>query len=121
MCIACMSIKGKILYWCPRVLAILFVVFLSLFSFDGFTEFNGWQTILAVIIHLAVPVVVLLATVVAWKKDLVGTIIFFALAVYYVYMVGFNRPWSWYAAISGPALVTSALFLANWLYRAKKE
>lgn len=90
--------KNKLLYWSPRILAILFVAFLCLFSLDGFTEFNGWKTILVVVMHLAVPAIVLLATIVAWKRDLVGAIVFCALAVYYVYMVGLDRHWSWYVS-----------------------
>lgn len=111
--------KTKFLYWSPRILSIMFVAFLCLFSFDGFTEFNGWQTILAVIIHLAIPAVVLLGTIIAWEKDLVGTAIFLFFAVYYVYMVGLGRHWSWYASISGPALLISMLYLLNW-FQSKK-
>lgn len=114
-----MDTKSKILYWSPRILSILFVGFLCLFSFDGFTEFNGWQTILAVAIHLLIPTVVLLGTIIAWKKDLVGTAIFFFFAIYYVYMVGLHRHWSWYTSISGPALLVSVLYLLNWFQNKK--
>lgn len=114
-----MDIKRKILHWSPRILALLFVAFLCLFSFDGFNEFNGWKSVLAVIIHLAVPAIVLLATIVAWKRDLAGAIVFCVLAIYYVYMVGLDRHWSWYASISGPALLTALLFFINWLYQKK--
>jgi hypothetical protein len=112
--------KNKFLHWAPRILSIIFVGFLCLFSFDGFTEFNGWQTILTVAMHLLIPAVVLLGTIIAWKKDLVGTVIFFFFAAYYVLMVGFNRHWSWYAAISAPALITGILYLLNWWQNKKK-
>lgn len=115
-----MDTKSKILFWSPRILASLFVVFLCLFSLDAFTEFNGWRSILAVMMHLVIPVIVLLATILAWKRDLVGTAIFFFFAAYYVYMVGPDRHWSWYAAISGPALLTGILFLLNWLHKKEK-
>lgn len=112
--------KNKFLHWSPRILSILFVSFLCLFSFDGFTEFNGWQTILAVAMHLLIPAVVLLGTIIAWKKDLVGTAVFFFFAIYYVYMVGLDRHWSWYLSISGPALLTAGLFFVNWLRNRNK-
>jgi cell division protein FtsW (lipid II flippase) len=51
----------------------------------------------------------------AWKRDLAGTVIFFCFAIYYVYMVGLNRHWSWYLSISGPAVVIGVLFLLNYL------
>jgi uncharacterized membrane protein len=113
------NMKSKILHWSPRILAILFVAFLCLFSIDEFNVFKGWESVLAIVIHLAVPIVVLLATILAWKKDLVETAIFFLFAVYYVYMVGLNHHWSWYASISGPALLTAVLFFINWLYQKK--
>lgn len=112
--------KKIILHWPPRVLSILFVGFLCLFSFDSFTEFNGWQTILAIVIHLAIPAAVLLGTIVAWKRDLTGTAIFFFFAAYYVYMVGFDRHWSWYVLISGPALLIGILYLLNWFQKRKR-
>ena len=111
--------SNKILYWAPRVLSLLFVAFLCLFSLDGFTEYKGWETILALLIHLSVPIIVLLATIWAWKKDLVGTVMFFGFAIYYVYTVGLNRHWSWYVAISGPAVVIGVLFLINWIKKYK--
>jgi hypothetical protein len=113
--------KNKFLHWSPRVLSIMFVAFLCLFSFDGFTEFNGWQAVLAVIIHLAIPAIVLFGTLIAWKKDLVGTVIFFFFAVYYVYMVGLDHHWSWYVSISGPAMLIGILYLANWFQNRKSK
>jgi len=111
--------KNKILYWSPRILAILFTIFLCLFSFDSFQDFSGWQSILAVVIHLAIPAIVLLATGLAWKKDLVGTAVFFCFALYYIYMVGLDRHWSWYVSISGPALLISFLYLLSWFQKRK--
>jgi cell division protein FtsW (lipid II flippase) len=113
--------KNKILHWAPRTLSVLFVGFLCLFSFDSFAEFNGWQSILAVVIHLAIPAVVLLGAIIAWKKDLVGAVIFFFFAVYYVYMAGLDRHWSWYASISGPAFFIGILYLLNWFQKRNKK
>lgn len=112
--------KNKFLYWTPRILSIMFVLFLCLFCFDGFSEFNGWRSVLVILIHLAIPAIVLVASIIAWKRDLVGAVIFLGLAVYYVWMVGFDRNWSWYVSISGPALLTSILFFLNWLHEKKK-
>lgn len=115
-----MSNKDKILYWSPRILAVIFVAFLFLFSLDSFSQFNGWKSILAIIIHLAIPTVVLLVTILAWKRDLLGAIMFCVFAIYYICMVGFDRHWSWYISIAGPALLTALLFFINWL-RNKKQ
>lgn len=109
----------KILHWAPRILSLMFVSFLCLFSFDGFSEYNGLSTLLIVFMHLLIPLIVLIAVIISWKKDLVGTIIFLFFAIYYVWMVGLDRHWSWYVAISGPALLIAILYLLNWFQKRK--
>jgi hypothetical protein len=116
-----MHLKNKILYWTPRILSILFVGFLFLFSFDAFKEYNGLATLPSLFMHLLIPLAVLIATIIAWKKDLAETTIFFFFAAYYVYMVGLGRDWSWYASISGPALLIGVLYLLNWLNKKKSS
>jgi cell division protein FtsW (lipid II flippase) len=106
--------KNKFLYWSPRILSIFFVIFLSLFCFDSFDEFNGWESIMATLIHLIIPFIVLIGIIIAWKRDMVGSIIFCVLAICYVFMVGFKQHWSWYVSISGPALLIAILFFLNW-------
>ena len=113
--------KNKVLYWAPRVLSILFVGFLCLFSFDSFVKFNGWETILAVLAHWLIPAIILLGTIIAWKRDLFGALLFFFFAIYYVFMVGFNRHWSWYASISGPAVIIAILYLFSWFQDRKSK
>ena len=114
-----MNTKNKILHWAPRILAVLFVAFLGLFSLDGFNDFNGRQSALAIVMNLAIPAVILAATILAWKRDLIGAAVFLFFAVSYVFMIGLGRHWSLYAAISGPALLIAVLFFINW--RRKKS
>jgi hypothetical protein len=110
----------KFLYWSPRILSLLFVVFLSLFSLDVFNEYQGLAMLPALFMHLLLPIILLLAIIAAWKWDLVGAIVFLAFALYYVWMVGFNRHWSWYVTISGPAIIIGYLFLLNGLQKKQK-
>ncbi|MDD5099057.1 MAG: hypothetical protein PHP35_01830 [Candidatus Colwellbacteria bacterium] len=105
----------KFLYWAPRVLSVLFIGFISLFSLDVFGSYSGWETVLALLIHLIPSFILVGVVILSWKRDLVGSISFLFLSLYYVWMVGFDRPWSWYAAISGPTLVISLLFFAHWM------
>ena len=111
--------KNKFLHWTPRILSILFVALLFLFSLDGFGQLAGWQLVLGTLIHLAIPVIVLVGVIVAWKRDLVGAVIFFFFVIYYVFMAGFDRPWSWYVSISGPAAIVGILYLLNWFQTRK--
>lgn len=107
----------KIIYWLPRVLSLAFVVFLSLFSFDVFEEFKGWQTILAFLIHMLPALILLAVAIIAWKHELVGTVVFIAAAIFYVAAVGFSRPWSWYAFVSGPAALVGILYFLSWFQK----
>jgi len=111
----------KIIRWLPRILSIAFVLFLSLFALDVFGEYSGWQAVLGFLIHLLPSFVLLAVILIAWKYDLVGAIAFLASAAFYVFMVGLDRPWSWYAGISGPAAVVGILFLLSYLQKRKNK
>lgn len=66
----------KILWWTPRVLCIIAILFISLFAFDAFSpERNLWQNIGALLIHLLPSFALVALLVVAWKWELVGGIL----------------------------------------------
>lgn len=109
--------KRKFIYILPRSLGIAFVIFLSLFALDVFSEYTGWDLVIALFMHLLPSLILLAAVLISWKYDLAGVIIFLAFAVFYICVAGFDRPWSWYAFISGPAFVVSFLFLMSWLQK----
>jgi len=109
----------KIIYWLPRILSIGFVLFISLFALDVFSEHSGWSVIPALFMHLLPSFVLLGIIIVVWKHDLMGAAIFLILAVFYIWMVGFDRPWSWYAFISGPAAIVGILYFISWFQKRK--
>jgi len=118
------SSKGT-LFWTPRILSIVFIVFLSLFALDVFEGHLGfWQTALALIMHL-IPVFVLTAALLlAWRWEWIGTALYAAAGLLYVaWVVSMSRPVSpamrvtWILTIAGPAFVIAGLFWANWMQR----
>ncbi len=109
----------KVIRWLPRILSIGFVLFLSLFSLDVFSEYSGWSAVLPFLIHLIPSFILLGVVLISLKYDLVGAVVFFGFAVFYVFAVGFGRPWSWYAFISGPAIIVGILFLISWFQNKK--
>jgi len=114
------TIIKRVLFWTPRILCILFAMFLSLFSLDVFGEGLGfWETILALLIHLVPVYIVIIILVIAWRWEWVGAILFNALAVFYVVWAWGKFPWIAYLAISGPLVLVGVLFLINWIYRAQ--
>jgi uncharacterized membrane protein YgdD (TMEM256/DUF423 family) len=109
----------RLLFWTPRILCILFAVFVSLFSFDVFGEgYSFWKTILALLMHLIPTGIILVVLAVSWRWEWVGAIIFSALGVLYIVMFWGRFKWHVYLLpISGPLFLVGFLFLINWLYR----
>ncbi len=109
----------RVLFWAPRILGILFAVFISLFALDVFEEGYGfWGTILALLIHLIPTAILVAVLVISWRWEWVGGVLFPALGALYLIMAkGF--PWSVYLIVSGPLFLMGILFLVNWLYRGE--
>jgi len=102
----------RFLFWSPRILCILYAMFLSMFALDVFSEGYGFtQTILALMMHLVPTYLVVVALVIAWRWEGVGAILFTALTLFYLVM---SNGGSW--IISGPLLLIGFLFFFNWKY-----
>ena len=111
----------KSLFWAPRVLCILFAIFLSIFAADAFGEGRGfWETVLALLMHLIPCGIFLIVLAMAWRWEWVGAVVFLALGVLYlIFALARQFHWSAYVAISGPLFLVGALFLLNWIYRER--
>ena len=101
-------------YWAPRLLSLGFILFISVFSLDVFSEYSGVGIVLPLIIHLLPSVVLLLITAVAWRYELVGAVAFIGFATLYVLDVGLTRPLSWYLGIVLPAYLVGLFYLISW-------
>lgn len=107
--------KHHFLFWFPRILTILFAIFISIFALDVFTEAQGfWGTALALAFHLIPTAAVLLILAAAWRWEWMGAVLFAVMAGLYGYQV-LPLHLSWAVFISGPLLAISALFLADWV------
>jgi len=108
----------RTLFWTPRILCILFAMFLSMFALDVFDDGSGfWKTLLALLIHLTPVYLVVIALVLAWRWGWIGAVLFTALAVFYLVWAWGRMHWSAYVFISGPLALLGVLFLFNWIYR----
>lgn len=110
----------QFLYWTPRVLCILFVLFLSLFSLDVFEEgFGFWGTCLALVVHLIPVYIVIITLVIAWRWEWIGAMLFIALAIFYLAWSWGRFHWTAYLSISGPLTLVGILFMVNWLVKTR--
>ena len=108
-----------LLFWTPRVLCLLFAVFVSLFALDVFNEVHGfWGTLAALLIHLVPTYIVLIVLAISWRWEIPGALIFFGLGVWYIVTTWGRLHWSAPVVISGPLFLVGALFLIDWFYRA---
>jgi hypothetical protein len=111
------TLKG-ILYWTPRVLGILFVIFLSLFALDIFDMNLGlWGTIVGLFMHLIPSFVLVVALILAWRWEWVGTLLFFGFTAWYIGIAWGDFDLVTYLLIAGPPFLVGVLFLLGWVYR----
>lgn len=72
-----MKTRNRILYWAPRLICILNILFISLFALDAFDpDLTIWQQIGGFLIHMIPSFILLAALLIAWKWEMVGGIIF---------------------------------------------
>lgn len=115
---------NKFVYWTPRILSIIFICFLALFSLDVFSpELSFWQIAVGLFMH-NIPVLILLAVLlISWKHEIVGGAAFILAGLLYIFMLLINiikNPSEWYMLfwalqISGPAFLIGILFIIGWL------
>jgi len=119
---------NKFIYWAPRVLSIIFILFLSLFSLDIFEMgLDFWGTLLGLFMHNIPTLILLIVLLISWKHEIVGGIAFILAGLLYIVMilkniVGNGFEWyylAWAVQISGIAFFIGALFLIGWIQKKK--
>lgn len=109
--------QNPVLFWTPRILVMVFTVFISLFALDVFEENKTfWETTLALLMHLIPSAIIIVSLVVAWRWELFGAVFYFALGIFYIIWAWGKFPLSAYLAISGPLFIVGLLFFVSWYY-----
>jgi hypothetical protein len=119
---------NRFVYWAPRILSILFVLFLALMSLDVFGMGLGfWQAIGALFMH-NIPALILLAVVIiSWKYEIVGGVGFILAGLLYIALLAVSAvknqfEWymvAWAAQIAGIAFLVGILFIIGWRKKRK--
>ena len=123
---------NKFIYWTPRILSIIFTLFLAVFSLDVFDMKLGfWGTVFGLFMHNIPVFILLVVLLISWKHEIVGGIVFIlAGTLYFVIMLVnmLRESFEWYMLsysliIAGPAFLIGILFIINWLKKrnAQKE
>jgi hypothetical protein len=109
---------NRFVYWTPRILSIIFILFLAVFSLDVFDMKLGfWETALGLFMH-NIPVFVLsIVLLISWKREIVGGITFILAGTLYVVIMLMNSS----LIIAGPAFLIGILFIINWLKKQNNQ
>jgi hypothetical protein len=112
--------------WAPRILTVLFIIFISLFALDAFSpELTFWQSLFGFFVHLIPSFILLAVLLISWKREIVGGIFFVLASLAYAFMSlqgasmdgNLNSAWKNILIIGAPAFLIGILFLVNWLKR----
>ena len=106
--------------WVPRILMVLFIIFLTLFSFDVF-EMEGsiWTKVGAFVMH-SIPSIVLAAfVVVTWKVPLIVGIVDLVLAVAYTVLVWSQGNPQMAPGLALPLAIVGVLFIVAYVLERK--
>lgn len=113
---------NKFVYWAPRILSILFILFLALMSLDVFEGNNSfWETVLELLLHNIPTFILLVVLLISWKYEIVGGIAFIMAGLaHLVSSVVRVDADPWYVSfltsliIDVPAFFIGILFLVGW-------
>ncbi len=108
--------KEKSLYWIPRILTIVAILFMLMFSLDVFSENQPLgKKLLGFLIH-NIPVIILTAIlIIAWKRELIGGLLFILafLAAGILFRSFSGNPAS--LIVISPFIITGVLFIVHQL------
>ncbi len=116
-----------LIYWAPRILSILFLLFLAMFSLDVFDmRLDFWGTVVGLLMHNIPAFILLIVLIISWKREIVGGVAFILAGLSYIgwlfiSILG-NTPHQWYMlswalTVAGPAFLIGILFVICWLRR----
>ncbi len=116
-----MKTSTKILKWTPRILCILAILFISLFSLDSFSsELTFWQNTTAFLMHNIPSFVLLAVLIVAWKWENIGGIILIIVGVVlcvFLFNLNYNqRHFTLWQSIINVLILCLPLVLAGILF-----
>jgi len=111
---------NKFIYWTPRILSIIFIIFLALMSLDVIAlNLSLKETIIGMLMHNIPALIMLIVLFISWRYEIVGGITFLLAGLAYIILlvqggIAWYLALSWSLIIAGPAFLIGILFLVNW-------
>ena len=105
--------KKNVLYWIPRVLGILTILFMMMFSLDCLGEGSFKNQMICLLMHNLPAFGCAVVLFVAWKWELIGGILFAVIFVgLSIFFFSVTHKFTFLLVIS-PFVVCSALFILH--------
>ena len=125
-----MKTSHKVIYWLPRIICILAILFASMFALDSFGPGRTiWQQLVAFFMHMIPSCVLIVILLVSWRWEMIGGIIFLVIGLGMsplVFMLNHNRNHFSVGnsllivlAITFPFVVVGILFIVSHLLKKK--
>jgi len=114
---------NKFIYWTPRILGIIFILFLMMFSLDIFQPgLTVWEITIGLFMHNLPALILLIFLIISWKHEIVGGIVFILAGLLYILLLATSSHFEWYMLIwsliiATPAFLIGILFLINWFLK----
>lgn len=103
--------KERIIYWLPKVLATIYLLFLGILALDIFIPNQTINYYLvALFIHLIPNFIISISLVIAWRWERLGGILFLLLG--FIFTLFFNT----YTAVFNFLLISAPAFLIGILF-----
>jgi hypothetical protein len=118
--------QGKFIFLAPRILGLLLVFFVMLFSLDVFEPgLTTGQVALGLLMHNLPALFLLVILFISWRHEIVGGIVFILAGLVYILLLTLKPKFEWYLLswsllIAGPAFLVGIIFLIGW-YKKKKR
>ncbi|HEY5689107.1 MAG TPA: hypothetical protein VIS27_12460 [Yeosuana sp.] len=115
-----MNKSAKILYYTPRILCVIAILFISLFALDAFeTGPTIWKQITAFLIHLIPSFILTILLIIAWKKELLGGILFLIISLVFspiIFKMNYNMNHSFWMSMGIIFLITIPFAVVGILF-----
>jgi len=109
-------------FWLPRIIAVAFIVFITLFALDVFSEgYSFWVAIGAFLIHLVPTYFLLAAYLIARKNPKIGAYIYIGIAIIFTIWFNTYREFITFILLSLPLLILGILFYLDYKFNVKKK
>lgn len=112
---------SKIMYWLPRVLTIIFILFMAMFSLDVFGGDESFGAkMLGFLIHNIPVLIIIVILIIAWRREIIGgaLLMLAALAGTYFFHSFSGNPGS--LVVIAPFFFTGILFILHQVLYPEK-